>query len=78
MPNSSMIVPGQGRTIRTLSELQNALCDHTNWNPGEEYLVRATTPHGTYTFEIEYTSSVDSHENSVLTLHLREIQRTVK
>ena len=54
----------------TLGQLRNVLARHERWNTPNT-VVRATTPHGSYTFEIDYTSN--DFRAGVVRLHLREI-----
>ena len=55
-----------------MNDLLTELAKHTSlWRP-DAPIIRATTPHGTYTFDIERTSVADG----VITLHLVEVVDT--
>lgn len=60
----------------TLGQLRNVLARHERWST-EDTVVRATTPHGSYTFEIadriDITRLPPGHSSSTVMLHLREI-----
>jgi len=57
----------------TLGQLRNVLARHSRWC-GEDAVVRATTPHGSYTFEIGgVTITPLGISADAVMLHLREI-----